>query len=249
MFLIHISPNDVLRPQFEGAPAVSFRSRVNKLRALRSRRHWSPWPVTLPPANWPSAKGQTSALLPRPSPAPSHPLFVRACLPSPPHLPHHSRIPVFNLLLAKRVSRSVSIFPSRHLLGFLSLHLHFSRLLAHPAVCPSCLQTRIISWTELRWIWSRSGSGSTRLITVNLSVLPPPPPLPLFTVRICTEWVRGFKWWKDTMCLWDQQRHWHSHRFLSCDNLVFLYYTNVLFWFEWNGIHILGTCEPLCILY
>lgn len=66
-----------------GSPAVSFRTRVNKLRALCSRRHRSTWPFTLPTTNWPSAKGQTSPLLLLPSPTPSHPLFVLVSSPLP----------------------------------------------------------------------------------------------------------------------------------------------------------------------
>lgn len=106
-----------------GAPAVSFSRRVNKLRALCSRRHRSLWPVTLPTTNWPSAKGQTSAPLPRPSPAPSHPLFEHAsprC-----YLPHLSHIPVFHLL-----SLNVSVAPSGSSVpSFLFFHFIFSSLL------------------------------------------------------------------------------------------------------------------------
>lgn len=99
-----------------GAPAVSSSRGVNKLRALHGRRHGPPWPVTLPAANWPSAKGQTSVLLLRPSPAPPHPLFV----PVSPHryLPRPSRIPVFHLLCLN-VS-VLSSLPSFLFLSFIS---------------------------------------------------------------------------------------------------------------------------------
>lgn len=150
-----------------GAPAVSFSRRVNKLRALCSRRHRSPWPVTFPATNWPSAKGQTSGLLLRPSPAPSHPPFVHVS----PHcyLPHLSHIPVFHLS-SPNVSAAPSVSP---LPSFLLFHFIFSFPLSPSlSACQSCLQPCIMSWTELLWVWSRSGSGSTRLITENTPVCP-----------------------------------------------------------------------------
>ncbi len=61
--------------------------------------------------------------------------------------------------------------PSFHFSSFISSSpLFFCR--PPTSVCQSCLQPCIISWTELLQVWSRSGSGSTRLITENTPVSP-----------------------------------------------------------------------------
>lgn len=146
-----------------GASAVSFSVRVNKLRSLCSRRHSSLWPVTLPQTNWPPAKGHTSPLLLlRPSPAPSHPVFVHA---SPSPLPSSSD--AYPCLSS--VALSASSLPS--FLVFISCLLLLSSFAVPSSACQSCLQPCIISWTELLWVWSRSGSDSPWLITENTTCL------------------------------------------------------------------------------
>lgn len=156
-----------------GVPAVSFSIRVNKLRALCSRRHSSPWPVLLSPTlidHRPKDKPHPFCCIPPPLP-----LILSLCMPSPlpprHYLPHLMHLPVFHLLsLNVSVASSVSSLPSFLSFSFMSSS---SLLFCHtPSACQSCLQPCIISWTELLWVWSRSGSGSTRLITENTPVCP-----------------------------------------------------------------------------